>query len=195
MESSSKRLRNCLPTPSPINSTIPRSLSGSTLLSGNCGSPPPPTSSPRRSGSCNTSSRPTIFPTGIFVIRKTGRGTTSICFGRLAKLAVKICRFRSWALGAFAPHGALPWRTVPPHCLVNQALSLRQRQRQWTSPKTLVLQQDSAIKAGRRRRFAQHPHQVVADLTNSEPSRFNRFSNHAAHSDALTQVHNQVRSL
>jgi hypothetical protein len=40
------------------------------------------------------SSKPTTSPTWIFVIRKTGRGTTSMCFGRLAKLAVKICAFR-----------------------------------------------------------------------------------------------------
>jgi uncharacterized membrane protein len=34
------------------------------------------------------------LPIEIFVIRKTGRSTTLMCFGRLAKLAVKTCAFR-----------------------------------------------------------------------------------------------------
>src|ERR1700676_756324 len=63
--------------------------------SGDCGSSPPPMSSQAQSRSCSTSSKPTTFPIGTSAIRRRSRRRISICFGRSAKLAVKIWVFRS----------------------------------------------------------------------------------------------------
>jgi len=39
------------------------------------------------------------LPNMDFVISKTGRSTTPMCFGRSVKLAVRTCTFRWWAIG------------------------------------------------------------------------------------------------
>src|SRR5258708_7793340 len=73
-------------------------------------------------------------------------------------------------------------------------LSGNRPRRRRTGPKKSILQRNPAIEAGRRRRPERNPDQDVADLTNSELSRLNRFSNPRRHSDVSTPHHDRPGS-
>src|SRR6266850_8110904 len=83
--------------------TIHQSLSACTRLSGNCGSLPLLTSCRGQRRSCNASAKPTTSPIETFAIRKADTSATSMCFGHLARLAVKTYMFRCELIGKVPP--------------------------------------------------------------------------------------------
>src|SRR5260370_7644921 len=73
-------------------------------------------------------------------------------------------------------------------------LSGNRPRRRRTGPKKSILQRNPAIEAGRRRRPERNPDQDVADLTNSELPRLNRFSKPHRHSDVPSPYHDRPAS-